>query len=129
MTEPSPRQLSAAALKTAALRRRPIFRLRESGLYLHSMEQLGEASSSLEFLEGIKAALAAGLTIPDEFADHALRRPPLVGFRSVIVGEAEQADGDLTFILVYRRKGAVVDLFYVAAHADAYAAFPKLLKG
>lgn len=129
MAEPSPRQLSAAALKTAALRKRAAFRLRESDLYLSSMEQLGEARTALEFLESIKAALAAGLTIPDEFADHALRRPPLVGFRSVIVGESEDENGDLTFILVYRRKAAVIDLFYIAAHSDAYSGFPKLLKG
>lgn len=129
MAEPSPRQLSAAALKTAALRRRPAFRLRESDLYLYSIEQLGKAAAALEFLESIKVALAAGLTIPDEFADHALQRPPLIGFRSVIVGEAEESNGDLTFVLVYRRKASVIDLFYIAAHSDAYRGFPKLLKG
>lgn len=129
MVEPSPRQLSAAALKATALRRRAIFQLRESDLYLFSIEQLSGASAALEFLESIKAALAVGLTIPDEFADHALQRPPLIGFRSVIVGEAEETDGDLTFMLVYRRTVAVIDLMYVAAHSDAYSSFPKLLKG
>ena len=120
MDEPTQRQLSAAALSAAAARRAAVLTVRESDLYRQSLARLGVASSALGYLDAVKAALSTGLRLPQEFNDHELQRPPLKGCRSVVIGESSDSGSDLVFILIYRRKRAVLDLLYVAAHDEAY---------
>lgn len=99
----------------------------ETPAYIRSLSALREAGmgEALQYLEAVKQALARKVPLLVEFRDHVLKRPPLKGFRSVIVGEIEGTD--ITVILVYKRAGSVTDLYLVEEHNAAYQAMTEFL--